>query len=124
MCYYISCTNALIAQLDRASGYGPEGREFESSSARQEEFICKGRFFFFLLRRFEKNGLSFRTNCNLSVNGCKVRVRVGNLVAERIFFSAPIKMTTLLCGRFNFCTKDLNSRREFVEAVTKPRQAL
>ena len=26
---------ALIAQLDRASGYGPEGREFESSSARQ-----------------------------------------------------------------------------------------
>ena len=27
--------NALIAQLDRASGYGPEGREFESSSARQ-----------------------------------------------------------------------------------------
>ena len=29
--------NAPIAQLDRASGYGPEGREFESSSARQKE---------------------------------------------------------------------------------------
>gem|GEM_PF-1411473 len=26
--------NAPLAQLDRASGYGPEGREFESSAAR------------------------------------------------------------------------------------------
>ena len=31
---------ALIAQLDRASGYGPEGREFESSSARQKKPFC------------------------------------------------------------------------------------
>ena len=35
---------ALIAQLDRASGYGPEGREFESSSARQERHLMS--FFF------------------------------------------------------------------------------
>ena len=28
---------APVAQLDRASGYGPEGREFESSSARQRD---------------------------------------------------------------------------------------
>ena len=28
---------ALVAQLDRASGYGPEGHGFESSSARQKE---------------------------------------------------------------------------------------
>ena len=27
---------APLAQLDRASGYGPEGREFESSAARQK----------------------------------------------------------------------------------------
>ena len=27
-----------VAQLDRASGYGPEGREFESSSARQNKW--------------------------------------------------------------------------------------
>ena len=29
--------DALIAQLDRASGYGPEGREFESSRARTRD---------------------------------------------------------------------------------------
>ena len=29
-----------VAQLDRASGYGPEGREFESSSARHEKSNC------------------------------------------------------------------------------------
>ena len=34
------CLYALIAQLDRASGYGPEGREFESSSARHEKSNC------------------------------------------------------------------------------------
>ena len=27
-------SNVRVAQLDRASGYGPEGREFESSRAR------------------------------------------------------------------------------------------
>ena len=45
--------NALIAQLDRASGYGPEGREFESSSARQNRcelfWVCNG---FFAILRF------------------------------------------------------------------------
>ena len=35
--------NALIAQLDRASGYGPEGREFESSSARQSSASTRRR---------------------------------------------------------------------------------
>ena len=33
MCYIIMAV-APLAQLDRASGYGPEGREFESSTAR------------------------------------------------------------------------------------------
>ena len=37
---------ALIAQLDRASGYGPEGREFESSSARQNRKPAVKRVFF------------------------------------------------------------------------------
>ena len=37
---------ALIAQLDRASGYGPEGREFESSSARQIKEFANRRAFF------------------------------------------------------------------------------
>ena len=48
--------NALIAQLDRASGYGPEGREFESSSARQRDagldlFLGPALFFVLLLDR-------------------------------------------------------------------------
>ena len=40
--------NALIAQLDRASGYGPEGREFESSSARQSKKPALKRVFLYL----------------------------------------------------------------------------
>ena len=39
---------ALIAQLDRASGYGPEGREFESSSARQNRKPAIWRVFLYL----------------------------------------------------------------------------
>ena len=31
--------HAPVAQLDRASGYGPEGRGFESSSACQQETL-------------------------------------------------------------------------------------
>ena len=31
-----------VAQLDRASGYGPEGREFESSHAREENSALQG----------------------------------------------------------------------------------
>ncbi len=39
--------NVRLAQLDRASGYGPEGREFESSIARKEEhFLTKCSFCF------------------------------------------------------------------------------
>ena len=42
---------ALIAQLDRASGYGPEGRVFESSSARQKIPFTKvgGIFYLFTI---------------------------------------------------------------------------
>ena len=38
-----------VAQLDRASGYGPEGREFESSSARQNRKPAKRRVFLCLV---------------------------------------------------------------------------
>ena len=48
----IKCKNALIAQLDRASGYGPEGREFESSSARQKrQYTARCVVFFYLLKK-------------------------------------------------------------------------
>ena len=40
--------NALVAQLDRASGYGPEGREFESCPAHEKNsFIILRKLFFF-----------------------------------------------------------------------------
>ena len=47
---------ALIAQLDRASGYGPEGREFESSSARQNNSstLVVGLLFFYILKKILK----------------------------------------------------------------------
>ena len=32
--------NVRLAQLDRASGYGPEGREFESSIARTKRDVA------------------------------------------------------------------------------------
>ena len=38
-------SNVRVAQLDRASGYGPEGREFESSSARQNRKPAVKRVF-------------------------------------------------------------------------------
>ena len=47
---------ALIAQLDRASGYGPEGREFESSSARQNNSstLVVELLFFYILKKILK----------------------------------------------------------------------
>ena len=42
--------HALVAQLDRASGYGPEGREFESSSARQNNSIAFAVLLFFYIK--------------------------------------------------------------------------
>ena len=33
-----------VAQLDRASGYGPEGREFESCHVHKPYMICKAFF--------------------------------------------------------------------------------
>ena len=38
MCYYTMALDvyALLAQLDRAFGYGPKGQEFESLTARQK----------------------------------------------------------------------------------------
>ena len=40
---------APVAQLDRASGYGPEGREFESSPARQTKKFTPCEWAFFVL---------------------------------------------------------------------------
>ncbi len=57
--YIVSCccgrdamtSNVCVAQLDRASGYGPEGREFESCHIQRETCteICTG--FFVLLHK-------------------------------------------------------------------------
>ena len=40
LCYYIRAVrNARLAQLDRASGYGPEGQGFESLIACQHKTV-------------------------------------------------------------------------------------
>ena len=95
LCYYTLAVKtdrnilicfAPVAQLDRASGYGPEGHGFESSSARQNKVHPLGwtLFFYPISRRgFEKHSFPDRENCNLSVNGCKVRGRVGGVATER-----------------------------------------
>ena len=41
-----------VAQLDRAPGYGPGGREFESSRARRERLVGFCPLTFFVFRRF------------------------------------------------------------------------
>ena len=47
---------ALIAQLDRAFGYGPKGREFESSSARQnkKDYAVRCSLFCFCVHLYKK----------------------------------------------------------------------
>ena len=40
---YLCCVS--VAQLDRASGYGPEGREFESCHLHRKSFVVRRSFF-------------------------------------------------------------------------------
>ena len=51
MCYYAMALNvhALLAQLDRAFGYGPKGQEFESLTARHKRKDLPNRVGLFLL---------------------------------------------------------------------------
>ena len=47
---------ALLAQLDRVSGYGPEGQGFESLTARHEKRLHESvTLFFFLNAERKKN---------------------------------------------------------------------
>ena len=89
---------ALIAQLDRASGYGPEGREFESSSARQRTpFHECGGVLFFLAQRFEQEGAKRKKTVRWTVfaDAC---LR-GAAAPAGIFFSAPKRKSVLVRGR-------------------------
>ena len=81
---------ALIAQLDRASGYGPEGREFESSSARQISSYSErsGCLFYFANKthmKIRKGGSEAEEK--RPVDGFRRRVRVGK---RFIFFRANL----------------------------------
>ena len=57
-----------LAQLDRASGYGPEGREFESSSARCENPV-KSRVYEKEKASIEDAFLNLTTEVDFSVFG-------------------------------------------------------
>ena len=66
--------------------------------------------------RDSNKGGSSKTNCNLSVNGCKARVRVGGVDAERIFSGAP-KNKALLRKGFIFIQSEglvCNRRQAYV----------
>ena len=51
----VGTTYVRLAQLDRAFGYGPKGREFESSNARDRQSIYRLPFFFAILRNLFYN---------------------------------------------------------------------
>ncbi len=46
---------ALLAQLDRAFGYGPKGRGFESYTARQKEVTRMCDFLFYVIKDSKMN---------------------------------------------------------------------
>ena len=81
--YIISCccgrdamtSNVCVAQLDRASGYGPEGREFESCHIQRKTCteICTG--FFVLLH---KTG-----SCSAAVPGIRICLQKSPLLPFR-----------------------------------------
>ena len=80
-------SNVRVAQLDRASGYGPEGREFESSPARhlKESHAVRhaALLSYRITRRFEQDGFDICQNSDLPADGPKVRVRVGRTAVRR-----------------------------------------
>ena len=45
--------NAPLAQLDRAFGYGPKGRGFESSNARTKKHLQQCKCFFLTIISFK-----------------------------------------------------------------------
>ena len=55
--YLLRCKNVRLAQLDRAFGYGPKGRGFESSSARVKKKAGQRSCLFSLAGKSTSNGV-------------------------------------------------------------------
>ena len=68
--------HAPLAQLDRASGYGPEGREFESLTACQKTCIVRCRSFC-----FPRFGSFIKKNCS-RISGCSFLLRNRNQITK------------------------------------------
>ncbi len=59
LCYDIPCVSqACVAQLDRASGYGPEGRGFESCRT-QKKTMKKFIVFFLILNEYRSRSVRY-----------------------------------------------------------------
>ena len=72
-----------MAQFGRALRSGRRGRKFKSCHLDQipPYRLCgEAGFFCISVARLEKNGFA-KQNCNLPVDGCKVRVRAGETVS-------------------------------------------
>ena len=81
-------TNVRLAQLDRAFGYGPKGREFESSSARYKASNVLFGAFSLLWRRGERRCACTERH---SPTANQSEIRKANLVS--------VVVSDVFCGR-------------------------
>ena len=77
-----------VAQLDRASGYGPEGRGFESCHAHLPLINIRGYFFI-------NRGYFF-------INNIKLILAIRSYLLLTIRFNFKKKISFLLAIRFNY----------------------
>ena len=73
-----------LAQLDRASGYGPEGREFESSIARKKDISVKEMSFYIYLTR----SFLFRLSVQLSLFDSTVIIYTTKSASSLMLYAA------------------------------------
>ena len=79
--YFGDNKNALLAQLDRAFGYGPKGQEFESLTARQKTSRKACLFCFWKIKKEIRTG-QIRSIKNSPVDCFVVRVRADERRSE------------------------------------------
>ena len=65
---------ALLAQLDRVSGYGPEGQGFESLTARHEKRLHESVTLFFFECKMQEECKMQNAKCKIVVAGTFVPI--------------------------------------------------
>lgn len=93
MVLFAARLHAPVAQLDRVSGYEPEGREFESlrvytNTSPKRPSFTKERGRFLLSTYLLSPGSRVNTNDTRTLRGAKMRARLQIMVGE--FFMVPL----------------------------------